>query len=249
MSAWRLLLTRPEAESRALASELSRHGHYASILPMLLIEPLPGLPARSPDWLRQFAAVVVVSKPAAHLCVRLLDPEPVTAGPRWFAVGAATASILQAHGLHVCAPEQGDDSEALWQLPSLAAALATPGAKVLIVRGEGGREWLAERLAEQGAQVEYLELYRRAIPDYPPNAVADRLQAERLNAVVVSSGQGLEHLHRLAGKSWPALAALPLFVPSARVASLAQTLGSRHPINCQGAGGAALIAALATRSP
>lgn len=249
MSGWRLLLTRPEAESNALASELSQHGHYASALPVLLIEPLPGVAAPSSEWLQQFAAVIVVSKPAAQLCLRNLVPRPANPGPRWFAVGPATAAILTSHGLSVSFPVQGDDSEALWQLPALTAVLASPGARVLIVRGVGGREWLGERLMEQGAQVEYLELYRRAVPDYPPTLVAERMQAERLNAAVVSSGQGLEHLRHLAGEAWPVLAALPLFVPSARVADLARALGSRDPVNCQGAGAAALIAALATRRP
>jgi uroporphyrinogen-III synthase len=249
LSTWRLLLTRPEAESQALASELSQHGYYASTLPVLVIEPLAPLPARSADWLQRFTAVIVVSKPAAHLCVHLFGAALAATGPHWFAVGAATAAILQAQGLAVSFPSRADDSEALWQLPALAARLQAPGGRVLIVRGEGGREWLAERLTEQGACVEYLELYRRAVPDYPPGIVAERLEAERLNAVVVSSGQGLEHLHRLAGAAWPALAALPLFVPSARVASLALALGNLRPINCRGAGSAALIATLATQSP
>jgi uroporphyrinogen-III synthase len=249
LSEWRLLLTRPEAESRALAEALAGYGHYCSLLPMLTIEPLSPLPARPLGWLEGFSAVIVVSKPAAQLCLRALSPDPEAPGPRWFAVGAATAAILRAHGLNVSYPMQGDDSEALWRLPELAAVLATPGARVLIVRGEGGREWLAEQLTAQGADVHYLELYRRAVPNYSSSLIAERLQAERLNAVVVSSGQGLEHLHYLAGDAWSMIAALPLFVPSARVASLAQALGSLDPINCQGAGSAALVAALATRSP
>lgn len=249
MSEWRLLLTRPEADSRALAEALAGYGHYCSLLPMLKIEPLSTLPVVPTGWLEGFSAVIVVSKPAAQLCLRVLSPSPQALGPRWFAVGSATAAILQAYGLSVSYPTQGDDSEALWQLPALTTVLAVPGARVLIVRGEGGREWLAEQLVARGAEVQYLELYRRAVPDYSPHHIAERLQAERLNAVVVSSGQGLEHLHRLAGNAWPTIAALPLFVPSARVASLAQALGSRDPINCQGAGSAALVAALANRRP
>lgn len=232
-----------------MAEALADHGHYCSLLPMLKIEPLSAVPVHPPGWVEGFSAVIVVSKPAAHLCLSALSPRPEALRPYWFAVGTATAAILQAHGLSVSYPVQGDDSEALWQLPALATVLATPGARVLIVRGEGGREWLAEQLAAQGAEVHYLQLYRRAVPDYSPTLIAERLQAERLNAVVVSSGQGLEHLHCLAGDAWPTIAALPLFVPSARVASLAQALGSRDPINCQGAGSAALMAALATRSP
>lgn len=249
MSGWRLLLTRPDDESRGLAEALVAHGYYGSPLPMLVIEPRFPAEKPVPGWLQRFAAVIVVSKPAAHYCLQWLAPDPGAASPRWFTVGAATADVLRAGGIEASFPDRGDDSEALWRLPALNAALGSGAAKVLIIRGQGGRDWLAEQLAGRGLEVEYLELYRRGVPDYPANAVAERLQAERLNGVVVSSGQGLEHLHRLAGAAWPVLAAMPLFVPSARVASLAQALGSRCPVNCNGAGNAALIAALATRSP
>jgi uroporphyrinogen-III synthase len=249
LSTWRLLLTRPEAECQALAGELARNGHYGSPLPMLLIEPRPQALVALPGSLERFTAVIVVSKPAAQLGLRWLMPDPALHRPRWFAVGAATAALLRQAGIDAQFPAQGDDSEALWQLPAFEAAMAAPRSRVLIVRGEGGREWLAERLGARGVAVEHLELYRRSVPDYPASAVAERLQAERLNGAVVSSGQGLEHLHRVAGAAWPELAARPLFVPSERVAALAQALGSRYPVNCRGAGSAALIAALATRSP
>ena len=83
---------------------------------------------------------------------------------QWFSVGAATAQILADHGLDVSYPAAGDDSEALLELPQLREAIARPDARVLIMRGEGGRELLAERLREQGASVDYLELYRRCLP-------------------------------------------------------------------------------------
>ena len=68
---------------------------------------------------------------------------------------------------------------------------------------------LAERLREQGASVDYLELYRRGLPQYTKGELPARVEAERLNALVVSSGQSFEHLQRLAGDEWPALARLP----------------------------------------
>ena len=111
-------------------------------------------------------------------------------------------------------------------------------------RGEGGRELLAERLRELGASVEYLELYRRGLPHYPPAALPDRIEAERLNGLVVSSGQGFEHLHQLAGDAWPQLARLPLFVPSPRVAEMARAAGVKTVVDCRGASAAALLTAL-----
>lgn len=96
------------------------------------------------------------------------------------------------------------------QLPALHEAINRPDARVLIMRGEGGRELLAERLAEQGASVDYLELYRRCLPVYPPSTLQRRVEDERLNGLVVSSGQGFEHLQQLAGEDWPQLARLPI---------------------------------------
>jgi uroporphyrinogen-III synthase len=144
----------------------------------------------------------------------------------------------------VCFPTEGDDSEALLELASLREAVARPDPRVLIMRGEGGREWLAERLRELGASVEYLELYRRDLPLYPSATLPERIKAERLNGLVVSSGQGFEHLHQLAGAAWAQLAQLPLFVPSPRVAELARAAGAQTVVDCRGASAAALLTAL-----
>lgn len=248
MSHWRLLLTRPQDECAALAASLAEHGVASASLPLLAIEPLEETPEQRSLLLDldRYCAVVVVSKPAARLGVERIDrywPQP-PARQDWFAVGAATAAILDDYGLRVHHPENGDDSEALLALPALARALQVPGPRALILRGEGGREFLAERLRGQGVAVDYLELYRRVLPDYPAGELARRVRDEALNGLVVSSGQGLEHLLRVAGEDWPRLAGLPLFVPSPRVAELAREAGARHVIDCRGANAAALLEAL-----
>ena len=247
MTGWRLLLTRPAEESAAVAQALDAAGIYSASMPLLDIEPLPVTPQMVTQVLNlaQYCAVIAVSKPAARLGLDLIDqywPQPPLQS--WFSVGAATAAILEDYGLRVHVPPQGDDSEALLALPELAQALQQPYPRVLILRGEGGRELLAEHLREQGATVDYLQLYRRSLPDYPAQALYQRVTAERLNALVVSSGQGFEHLQQLAGEHWPQLAGLPLFVPSPRVAAQAQAAGARHVVDCRGASAAALLAAL-----
>lgn len=249
MSNWRLLLTRPAEECAALAATLAEQGIYSSSLPLLAIEALAETPEQRATILEldRYCAVIVVSKPAARLGLELLDryrAQPPTEQP-WFSVGAATAEILEHYGLTVHYPAHGDDSEALLALPQLQQALAaalTP--RVLILRGEGGRELLAERLRDQGVAVDYLPLYRRLLPHYPSAALAERVQAERLNGLVVSSGQGFSHLLELAGEHWPSLARLPLFVPSPRVAEQARDAGAESIVDCRGANAVALLAAL-----
>ncbi|MET1079329.1 MAG: uroporphyrinogen-III synthase [Pseudomonas sp.] len=250
---WRLLLTRPAEESAAVQAQLSAAGVFSSGLPLLTIEPLPQCAQQRATFtdLKRYCAVVVVSKPAARLGLARLAEYclPPVAGQPWFSVGAGTAQILADAGLKVFYPPAGDDSEALLALPELAAALGVPAPRVLILRGEGGRETLAERLRGQGVVVDYLSLYRRSLPRYWPGVIEARVAAERLNGLVVSSGQGFEHLRQLATAAWPQLARLPLFVPSPRVAALARAAGALTVVDCRGASVAALLAALETRSP
>ena len=247
MSPWRLLLTRPEEDCAALAQTLADAGIASASLPLLVIEAIAPAPEQL-QRLRAIAeahAIIVVSKPAARLLLEQLAQAGVTppfAG--WFTVGEATARILQERRLQVAFPAVGDNSEALLALPALREAIAVSAPRVLIVRGVGGRELLAERLAEQGASVDYLEVYRRCLPHYPATTLAQRIDGERLNGLVVSSGQGLEHLQRLAGADWPRFSRLPLFVPSPRVAEQARALGAKDIVDCRGASAAALLAAV-----
>lgn len=247
MKGWRLLLTRPVEECADLAQALADVGVVSSSLPLLHIEPLPFGTAQRDVLhdLNAYQAIIVVSKPAARLLLAATPPDAL-AGLRaaWFTVGAATAGVLARGGITARYPNQGDDSEALLALDALSAALDVPAPRVLIVRGEGGRERLAECLAEQGARVDYLELYRRCLPDYPEGALARVVDGERLNGLVVSSGQGFEHLYRLAGEAWPRLAQLTLFAPSPRVADHARAVGAQHVVDCRGASAAALMAAV-----
>ncbi|WP_329603654.1 uroporphyrinogen-III synthase [Pseudomonas putida] len=247
MSSWRLLLTRPAEDCAALAQSLAAAGVASSCLPLLAIEPVAvdNQQRLLLEGLQGFQAIIVVSKPAARLLLEQLADaglQPPVQG--WFTVGEATAAVLQGAGLAASFPPRGDDSEALLALPALRQAVAVPAPRILIVRGVGGRELLAERLAEQGASVDYLELYRRCLPAYPAGTLMRRIEAERLNGLVVSSGQGFEHLQQMAGTDWPQLARLPLFVPSPRVADQARAAGAQQVVDCRGASATALLAAV-----
>jgi uroporphyrinogen-III synthase len=252
VTGWRLLLTRPAAECEALAATLAEAGVFSRSLPLLETEALAETPAQRATILDldRYNAVIVVSKPAARLALSLIErhrAQPAT-GPRWFSVGAATAQILdhylQPHGLQASCPSEGDDSEALLALPQLDEALRVPSPRVLIMRGEGGRELIAETLRQRGVTVDYLELYRRVRPQYPAGTLTRLIEQEHLNALLVSSAQGLDNLCQLAAGAWAELARLPLLVPSPRVAELARAAGARQVIDCRGASAAAVLTAL-----
>nr|WP_238935038.1 uroporphyrinogen-III synthase [Pseudomonas typographi] len=242
------MITRALPGADTQACELRRLGYHAAVLPLVAIEPLAETPEQQAQLsqLGTYRALLVVSQPAARLLLARLaatgrrpPAEPV------FAVGAGTAAVLQEQGIDALWPASGEDSEALLAMPALHARLARSAGRVLIVRGQGGREVLAKGLHSHGASVDYLELYRRACPALEGAALLQRIQAERLNALVVSSGQGFEHLRAVAAEHWPALARLALFVPSERVAGLAKAAGARHVFVCAGAGTAALAERLA----
>lgn len=252
MTGWRLLLTRPAEDCAALAQTLAAQGVFGHCLPLLEIEALAETPEQRTLFLDldRYCAVVVVSKPAARLGLALLDrywPLP-PARQRWFAVGAATGALLEGYGLEASWPDSGDDSEALLALPALQQAIDVPNPRLLILRGEGGRDWLGERLRERGVAVDYLSLYRRRLPEYPAGSLLEAVREHALNGLVVSSGEGLSHLCQLAGDDWPALARLPLFVPSPRVAALAREAGALDVRDCRGASAAALLAQLAAET-
>jgi len=246
--ALRLLLTRPAEDCLSLSQTLKGHGFFSSCLPLLATLPLPETAEQRTQILAldKYQAVLVVSKPAARLGIELLDrywPQPPIK-QSWFTPGAASGQILKSYGLQTYWPSEGDTSEAMLALPELQAALDTPNAKALILGGEGGRTLLADTLRTGGAVVDNLALYRRVLPDYPSGILVQRIKEQRLNALYVSSAQGLQHLTQLAADDWSELAKLPLFVPSARVAQQARAAGAVKVIDCQGASSGALLGAL-----
>lgn len=250
---WRVLITRPAAENAVLAQLLAEHGIYTHGMPLLDMAALPETGAQRELMLGldRYSTVVVVSKPAARYALERLDtywPQPPLR-PQWFTVGAASGGILVDYGLNVQWPPNGDDSEALLALPAFEESLRQPNPRVLVMRADEGRNFLAQTMAARGISVDFLPLYRRFLPEYPERVLIQSVAEHSLNGLVTSSEQGLRNLVRLAGADWPQLCRLPLFVPSPRVAQTARDLGARQVIDCQGASNQALLAALRCNAP
>lgn len=242
-----VLLTRSPEDNHRLAALLQQHGITARSLPLLQIEPQPETPQQRSLMLEldRYHAVMVVSPIAARLGLERLDqywPQPPV-GVEWFAVGGGTAAVLEDYGLPVQIPQDGQDSEALLRLPAWQRLLGLPDLRVLIWRGEGGREHLAGTIRDAGGRVDLLELYRRTMP----TALAEQLASAAVDdcrGIVILSGQALQHWQCAAGTAWEQQRHWRCWVPGERIAALAQQLGCTDVVSCQGADDASVLAAV-----
>jgi uroporphyrinogen-III synthase len=122
---------------------------------------------------------------------------------------------------------------------------------VLVVRGENGRDWLAERFAEAGARVEFVAAYERRLPrlDAPAQALLEAAQRNPLQHLwVFSSSEAVANLALLApGAAWSQAAAI---AAHERIVAAARQLGFGR-VDRVGADAAAVaraVAALKQRS-
>ncbi len=116
------------------------------------------------------------------------------------------------------------DSEALWGV--LRSRVRWAGSAALIVRGEGGRDWLADTLRRHGARVHFVEAYRRTVPVLDAAAQAalqEALAQPMASCWLFSSSEAVGHLPALApGFDWSQALAL---ATHPRIAAAARQLG------------------------
>lgn len=225
----RVLVTRPVEQAEELCRLIEAQGGIAVRFPTIAItatnhtqeiqQRLTHLDAV--DWL------IFVSRNAVNFALKANNGKITLNKTRIAAIGKATAEALNNVGLNVdLIPSLGFDSEALLMMPELQEV---KGQSVLIVRGIGGREMLADVLTERGAMVEYLAVYQRIMPNVNDEEICQLLTEQRLNILTATSGEILENLLMMVTKSYhPLLFDLPLIVVSDRIKQLATDLGFKQ---------------------
>lgn len=244
-----VLITRPSAQQQVYADAIEASGGKAVSIPLIEINPLTEttdiqqLKAKV-QKLDSFNLLVFVSTNAAKYGAEwIIDYWPqFPADVSVVAVGPTTArSISTVLGCNVIRSDSGMTSEDLLELPILNDV---SGKRIGIVRGKGGRELLAESLRSRGAEVDYLEVYQRAPIHYESDEFYQRLKANSVNVLSVTSSESLGKLLSILGDNKGELSLLPLLVPSSRVAEQAQRAGFGTVIDAQGADESSFIAAL-----
>ena len=226
-----VLVTRPVEQAEVLCRLIEDAGGKAIRLPLLEIESAQ-VEDSGPRRLRQLDHtdwLIFVSANAVRCAFALLGPQwpnnvPM---PKIAAIGQATAKALLEKGVTVdLKPKEKFNSESLLAQPEWMDA---KGLSFLIVRGEGGRELLAETLRQRGGTVEYAEVYRRVAPKIDVNGLLASWRRGDIAVVTLTSGEALANLwQRMPDSERELLLHTPMVVIGRRMARQVRELGAIH---------------------
>jgi uroporphyrinogen-III synthase len=223
----RVLVTRPIHQSENLTRLIEQAGGEAVCFPTLVIAGLNNVDEirKTLQSLERYQWLIFISANAVNFALRANGGKiPKSKSVVFAAVGLATAQALADAGLTVdIVPQQDFNSEALLAMPQLQRIA---GQAVLIVRGQGGREELANMLRERGATVDYLPVYKREIPQGNNMLLTDLVSQNGLDVITITSGEALQNLVIMLGEQQLApLVQVPLVVVSDRIKCLATSIG------------------------
>ena len=261
LSGLRVLIIRSARPDDPLAAALSAAGASVMSYPILAIEALDANLQVSPqrmtsDLVSQQQAtgpydkIIFVSRHAVSYGVESLrqadiDFDKVDVA----ALGPTTAAMLGELGITALHPVDQASTESLLVMPEMASMT---GQRVLIVRGQGGREALKDVLVTRGADVSYCEVYRRVADYRHADEIKRFLDSDGPTVVMAHSGETLAAFARLdfasldstrldatgldstssdsTSRASKTVWDLPCLVPGARIAQLASELGFKQVI-------------------
>jgi uroporphyrinogen-III synthase len=228
-----VLVTRPRGQGDALCEHITQHGGIAEPLALMDIEAveLDAILSSLLGNLADFDILIFISRNAVEHAMALLAKSGIMIPPqvRLAAVGSGSADALQRHGLrNVVFPEGQSNSEALLACDLLKRV---EGCRVLIFRGQDGRELLAETLRARGARVEYAAVYRRVPVATDIDPIVRRwLDAPRAVLVLTSEGAAKLLVERLSGDVLNQMFNRPVAVLSQRLRRFCIDAGWHSPI-------------------
>ena len=231
-----VIVTRPQRPAAVFAARIAALGGTPLIWPAIVIEPPPDAAqlARVHARLDDYDIAIFVSANAVEFGARPDCAWPVRLCT--YAPGPGTAEALAAAGIaDARIPVKSWDSEGLLELPELAHV---DGKRVVIFRGEGGREFLGNALRARGAVVDHVPCYRRVAPRGGAEGLVEALRDGRAHALTLTSAEGVDNLMAAIGTEGRALiVTLPTFAAHPRIAERAREHGLAAVETAGGDGG------------
>jgi uroporphyrinogen-III synthase len=244
-----IMVTRPAPAGLALCELITKQGGKSLHFPTIAFAPADQAQLNTAiDHLDEQAWWIFISPQAVYASLPAIRRRfPVLpAEVKLAAVGGGTAAILQEAGYEVSAyPSEEWNSEGLLALPPFQVVETQ---KIAIIRGEGGREFLAAELIARGAIITPVIAYQRILPNLDITTALHILKTQQLDVIICGSFEGVRHLKTLlTDEAWPYLNTLPLVVMSKRVKLLAEDLGFQTIWVAENASHAAVLTLLAQK--
>ena len=244
----RVLITRPEKQGQQLQHSLNEVGIYSLCQPLFYYQQNPHFIDNQRRLnITTLDIIIFVSEAAVEYAHNALPSEQwMNKRQKIIAVGAKTQSALAKLGYKSTCPLV-QSSEGILALPMLDEKLlkkSSSSEKILIVRGNGGRELLAEQLKNRGATVQYIESYRRIWPAFNQRQLA-QWQEKKINTIIITSNALLKRVVNLIDikdNYWQNTCLW--VVASQRIAKSAHKIGLRNIVNANGASSQSIVTTL-----
>ncbi|WP_028767900.1 uroporphyrinogen-III synthase [Shewanella fidelis] len=242
----KVLLTRPEGRNQSMIEALTQRNVSYFVTPLLNVQSTSNLnSAEIEQTLKQADIIIFISTNAVSFASQIITNQwPQNA--HYLAVGDATHDALIGLGIDAeKAPEDCQQTEGLLTLESLSKV---NNKQIVIVRGRGGREDLANELINRGAKLNYWEVYKRGCPAIDASDICQQWQSFGIDTIIITSGGILDNLVKTVPKelfAW--LQTCHIIVPSSRVFEKAKAYGLAHVSNATAANTNAMLAALSLK--
>lgn len=223
-----IVITRPAQQASALSEGIKAAGGDVLLFPTLEIQPLALNQENKQkiQQLHQFDIIIFISPNAVNFgLTQILAETALTKEILLATIGQGSAKSLadQLGRQPDITPSKNFNSEGLLATKALQNV---EGKRILIIRGEGGREHLKQTLQSRGARVEYLNVYRRVKPATSTARLEQNLQKNQIAAIVITSATSLKNLVELTPDPVvPLLYRAPLVLINQRLVDVAREAG------------------------
>ncbi len=221
-----IVVTRPTGQSGKLIKALENAGATVVHFPVIKITAIAEQETllEQAKQLSSYDIAIFISRNAAIYGTDLLQQENWPKKTRIAAIGNGTAQQLLAQGYSAnIVSSTTANSEGLLSEPEMNSV---KGKSILIFRGSGGREKLAETLRSRGAKVDYIECYERTRPQNDASILSDLWDRNSLHGIILTSAEGLKNLYQMVNKrDLPRLNNTLLYVISSTMVELCGKLG------------------------
>ncbi|WP_158587164.1 uroporphyrinogen-III synthase [Motilimonas pumila] len=225
MATANILVTRPQPHGAALANYLRQQGHQVTCFPLLAISENPAICELSSALTAPPDIIIAISDAAVTFSHQYLHQQGLNwpSQAQYLAVGQRTAATwYQLAGVSALHPAHSD-SENLLALPQLNPV---SNARVLILKGNGGRPLIEACLTARGAEVTCVECYLRQSVTLEPAISFAKWQDNEINSVIITSGEMLTSLmSQVPSEYLEWMQRLTLIVASQRIKAIASSAG------------------------